>query len=115
MTLSGRAADAKVVGDELAKKADQTDLEYLRKRRNILVGSETGSRVCVTDAFEAPLEGLGAVWQIHAGDDDRGTALKYSGCRTNNKRGLRIQNGVIEMNGTATEGGMHTWTLRKRH
>ena len=29
----------------------------------------------------------GAVWQIHAGDDDRGTALKYSGCRTNNKRG----------------------------
>ncbi len=58
MTLSGRAADAKVVGDELAKKADQTDLEYLRKRQNILVGSETGSRVCVTDAFEAPLEGL---------------------------------------------------------
>lgn len=33
LTLSGRAADAKVVGDELAKKADQTDLEYLRKRR----------------------------------------------------------------------------------
>lgn len=58
LTLSGRAADAKVVGDELAKKADQTDLEYLRKRQNILVGSETGSRVCVTDAFEAPLEGL---------------------------------------------------------
>ena len=58
LTLSGRAADAKVVGDELAKKADQTDLEYVRKRQNVLVGSETGSRVCVTDAFEAPLEGL---------------------------------------------------------
>ena len=58
LTLSGRAADAKAVGDELAKKADRTELEYLRKRQNILVGSETGSRVCVTDAFEAPLEGL---------------------------------------------------------
>lgn len=58
LTLSGRAADAKVVGDELAKKADRTELEYLRKRQNVLVGSETGSRVCVTDAFEAPLEGL---------------------------------------------------------
>ena len=58
LTLSGRAADAKAVGDELAKKADRTELEYLRKRQNVLVGSETGSRVCVTDAFEAPLEGL---------------------------------------------------------
>ena len=58
LTLSGRAADAKVVGDELAKKADQTELEDVKKRQNILVGSETGSRVCVTDAFEAPLEGL---------------------------------------------------------
>lgn len=58
LTLSGRAADAKVVGDELAKKADQTELEDVKKRQNILVGSETGSRVCVTDAFEAPLEGV---------------------------------------------------------
>lgn len=58
LTLSERAADAKAVGDELAKKADRTELEYLRKRQNVLVGSETGSRVCVTDAFEAPLEGL---------------------------------------------------------
>ena len=46
------------MGDELAKKADQTELEDVKKRQNILVGSETGSRVCVTDAFEAPLEGL---------------------------------------------------------
>lgn len=58
LTLSGRAADAKIVGDELAKKADKTELEDVKKRQNILVGSETGSRVCVTDAFEAPLEGL---------------------------------------------------------
>lgn len=58
LTLSGRAADSKVVGDELAKKADQTALEYVKKRQNVLVGSETGSRICVTDAFEAPLEGL---------------------------------------------------------
>ncbi len=58
LTLSGRAADAKIVGDELAKKADQTELEDVKKRQNILVGSETGSRVCVTDAFETPLEGL---------------------------------------------------------
>ena len=58
LSISGRAADAKVVGDELAKKADQTELEDVKKRQNILVGSETGSRVYVTDAFEAPLEGL---------------------------------------------------------
>lgn len=58
LSISGRAADAKIVGDELAKKADQTELEDVKKRQNILVGSETGSRVCVTDAFEAPLEGL---------------------------------------------------------
>ena len=58
LSISGRAADAKVVGDELAKKADQTELEDVKKRQNMLVGSETGSRVCVTDAFEAPLEGL---------------------------------------------------------
>ena len=51
LSISGRAADAKVVGDELAKKADQTELEDVKKRQNILVGSETGSRVCVTDAF----------------------------------------------------------------
>lgn len=58
LSISGRAADAKIVGDELAKKADQTELEDVKKRQNVLVGSETGSRVCVTDAFEAPLEGL---------------------------------------------------------
>lgn len=58
LSISGRAADSKVVGDELAKKADQTELEDVKKWQNILVGSETGSRVYVTDAFEAPLEGL---------------------------------------------------------
>ena len=106
LTLSGRAADAKVVGDELAKKADQTDLEYLRKRQNILVGSETGSRVCVTDAFEAPLEGLvlyGKSTQVTT----TGAQLLNIPDAERTIRGvtLRIQNGVIEMNGTATEGG----------
>ena len=106
LTLSGRAADAKVVGDELAKKADQTDLEYLRKRQNILVGSETGSRVCVTDAFEAPLEGLvlyGKSTQVTM----TGAQLLNIPDAERTIRGvtLRIQNGVIEMNGTATEGG----------
>lgn len=106
LTLSGRAADAKVVGDELAKKADRTDLEYLRKRQNILVGSETGSRVCVTDAFEAPLEGLvlyGKSTQVTT----TGAQLLDIPDAEQTVRGvtLRVQNGVIEMNGTATESG----------
>lgn len=47
LSISGRAADAKVVGDELAKKADQTELEDVKKRQNILVGSETWAVVSV--------------------------------------------------------------------
>lgn len=104
LTLSGRAADAKVVGDELAKKADQTDLEYLRKRQNILVGSETGRRVCVTDAFEAPLEGLvlyGKSTQVTTTgaqmlDIPDGT-ISYAGITFTTK------NGVATITGTSTD------------
>lgn len=106
LSISGRAADAKVVGDELAKKADQTELEDVKKRQNILVGSETGSRVCVTDAFEAPLEGLvlyGKSTQVTT----TGAQLLDIPDTERTIRGvtLRIQNGVIEMKGTATENG----------
>lgn len=106
LSISGRAADAKIVGDELAKKADQTELEDVKKRQNILVGSETGSRVCVTDAFEAPLEGLvlyGKSTQVTT----TGAQLLDIPDTERTIRGvtLRIQNGVIEMNGTATENG----------
>lgn len=106
LSISGRAADAKIVGDELAKKADQTELEDVKKRQNILVGSETGSRVCVTDAFEAPLEGLvlyGKSTQVTT----TGAQLLDIPDTERTIRGvtLRIQNGVIEMKGTATESG----------
>ena len=112
LTLSGRAADAKVVGDELAKKADQTDLEYVRKRQNILVGSETGSRVCVTDAFEAPLEGLvlyGKSTQVTTTGAQLLDIPDYTGI----SRGVTVtvKEGLISLHGTCTETG---WVLIER-
>lgn len=112
LTLSGRAADAKVVGDELAKKADRTELEYLRKRQNVLVGSETGSRVCVTDAFEAPLEGLvlyGKSTQVTTTGAQLLDIPDYTGI----SRGVTVtvKEGLISLHGTCTETG---WVLIER-
>ena len=106
LTLSGRAADAKIVGDELAKKADQTELEDVKKRQNILVGSETGSRVCVTDAFEAPLEGLvlyGKSTQVTT----TGAQLINLSYETGGNRGIAVstKDNMLSLNGTCTENG----------
>lgn len=112
LTLSGRAADAKAVGDELAKKADWTELEYLRKRQNILVGSETGSRVCVTDAFEAPLEGLvlyGKSTQVTTTGAQLLNIPDYAG--TSRGVTVTVKEGLISLHGTCTETG---WVLIER-
>lgn len=53
---SGKAADAKVVGDKLSKLEEDTAV--LQKRQNVLVGSETGNPASCNDAFAAPLCGL---------------------------------------------------------
>ena len=53
---SGKAADAKVVGDKLSKLEEDTAV--LQKRQNVLVGSETGNPAICNDAFAAPLCGL---------------------------------------------------------
>ena len=106
LSISGRAADAKVVGDELAKKADQTELEDVKKRQNILVGSETGSRVYVTDAFEAPLEGLvlyGKSTQVTT----TGAQLINLSYETGGNRGIAVstKDNMLSLNGTCTENG----------
>ena len=107
LTLSGRAADAKVVGVELAKKADQTELEDVKKRQNILVGSETGSRVCVTDAFEAPLEGLVLHGKSTQVTTTGAQLLKLVDREPVMICGLtwQIKNQCIFVNGTATDEG----------
>lgn len=49
LTESGRAADAKATGEAIGS---------LKKRQNILIGTETWNPIVVSDAFEAPLCGL---------------------------------------------------------
>lgn len=49
LTESGRAADAKATGEAIAQ---------VERRQNILIGTETGNPIIVSDAFEAPLCGL---------------------------------------------------------
>lgn len=112
LSISGRAADAKVVGDELAKKADQTELEDVKKRQNILVGSETGSRVCVTDAFEAPLEGLvlyGKSTQVTT----TGAQLFTSSVTKNHNSGVTLtkKDSVWHLEGTNTADGVRNIRL----
>ena len=49
LTESGRAADAKATGEAIGS---------LKKRQNILIGTEIWNPIVVSDAFEAPLCGL---------------------------------------------------------
>lgn len=56
LSVSGKAADAKVTGDKIGELKEDT--VALQKRQNVLVGSETGNPVSCDDAFAAPLCGL---------------------------------------------------------
>ena len=44
-------------------------------RQNVLVGTETGNPIAVDDAFSAPPVRFDCLWQINAGEHDRGAAV----------------------------------------
>lgn len=56
LTQDGQAADAKVTGEKISQLKEDT--AALKKRQNVLVGSETGNPISCNDAYSAPLCGL---------------------------------------------------------
>lgn len=58
LTQEGEAADAATTGKRLAKIEKAVAEKADKARQNILIGTETGNPVSVSDAFSAPLCGL---------------------------------------------------------
>lgn len=58
LTQEGEAADAAATGKRLAKIEKAVAEKADKARQNILIGTETGNPVSVSDAFSAPLCGL---------------------------------------------------------
>lgn len=58
LTQEGEAADAAATGKRLAEIEKAVAEKANKARQNILIGSETGNPVSVSDAFSAPLCGL---------------------------------------------------------
>lgn len=58
LTQEGEAADAAATGKRLAEIEKAVTEKADKARQNILIGSETGNPVSVSDAFSAPLCGL---------------------------------------------------------
>ena len=58
LTREGEAADAAATGKRLAEIEKAVAEKADKARQNILIGSETGNPVSVSDAFSAPLRGL---------------------------------------------------------
>ena len=58
LTQDGAAADAATTGKQLAEIEKAVAEKADKARQNILIGSETGNPVSVSDAFSAPLCGL---------------------------------------------------------
>lgn len=58
LTQEGAAADAAATGKRLAEIEKAVAGKADKARQNILIGSETGNPVSVSDAFSAPLGGL---------------------------------------------------------
>lgn len=58
LTQDGEAADAAATGKRLAEIEKAVSEKADKARQNILIGSETGNPVSVSDAFSAPLCGL---------------------------------------------------------
>lgn len=128
LTQEGEAADAAATGKRLAEIEKAVAGKADKARQNILIGSETGNPVSVSDAFSAPLCGLTVYGKstqdgtptpdapvpiVSAGDGGNvtlkvtGKNLLYipDGVRT--VRGVTItsKNGRISISGTATENG----------
>lgn len=128
LTQEGEAADAATTGKRLAEIEKAVAEKADKARQNILIGTETGNPVSVSDAFSAPLCGLTVYGRstqdgtpspdnqapiVSAGDGGSvavkvtGRNLLYipDGVRT--VRGVTItsKNGRISISGTATEDG----------
>lgn len=128
LTQEGAAADAATTGKRLTEIEKAVAEKADKERQNILIGSETGNPVSVSDAFSAPLCGLTVYGKstqdgtpspdnpvpiVSAGDSGTvtvkatGKNLLYIPDGKRTVRGVTItsENGIISISGTATENG----------
>ena len=128
LTQEGEAADAAATGKRLAEIEKTVAEKADKARQNILIGTETGNPVSVSDAFPAPLCGLTVYGRstqdgtptpdapvpfVSAGDGGSvavqvtGKNLLYIPDDVRTVRGVTItsKNGRISISGTATENG----------
>ena len=128
LTQEGEAADAAATGKRLAEIEKAVAEKADKARQNILIGTETGNPVSVSDAFSAPLCGLTVYGKstqdgtaspdnpvpiVSAGDGGSvavkvtGKNLLYIPDGKRTVRGVTItsENGIISISGTATEDG----------
>lgn len=131
LTQEGEAADAAATGKRLAEIEKAVSEKADKARQNILIGSETGNPVSVSDAFSAPLCGLtvygrstqdgtptpDAPVPIVSAGDGGSVAVKATGRNLLNipdgsgtARGVTVaaKDGLISISGTATSSG-YAW------
>lgn len=131
LTQEGEAADAAATGKRLAEIEKAVAEKADKARQNILIGSETGNPVSVSDAFSAPLCGLtvygrstqdgtptpDAPVPIVSAGDGGSVAVKATGRNLLNipdgsgtARGVTVaaKDGLISISGTATSSG-YAW------
>ena len=128
LTQEGEAADAAATGKRLAEIEKAVAEKADKARQNILIGSETGNPVSVSDAFSAPLCGLTVYGRstqdgtpspdnpvpIVSAGDGGSVAVKVTGRNLLNipdgsgtARGVTVtaKDGLISISGTATSSG----------
>ena len=128
LTQEGEAADAATTGKRLAEIEKAVAEKADKARQNILIGSETGNLVSVSDAFSAPLCGLTVYGRstqdgtpspdnpvpIVSAGDGGSVAVKVTGRNLLNipdgsgtARGVTVtaKDGLISISGTATSSG----------
>lgn len=131
LTQEGKAADAAATGKRLAEIEKAVAEKADKARQNILIGSETGNPVSVSDAFSAPLCGLTVYGKstqdgtpspdnpapIVSAGDGGSVAVKATGRNLLNipdgsgtARGVTVaaKDGLISISGTATSSG-YAW------
>lgn len=131
LTQEGEAADAAATGKRLTEIENAVDEKADKARQNILIGTETGNPVSVSDAFSAPLCGLTVYGRstqdgtpspdnpvpIVSAGDSGSVAVKVTGRNLLNitdgsriARGITItaKDGLISISGTATSSG-YAW------
>lgn len=130
LTQDGQAADAKVTGEKIGELKEDT--AALKKRQNVLIGSETGNPASCNDAFAAPLCGLNVYGKstqdgtpspdnpvpIVSAGDGGSVAVRVTGKNLLNisdgswtTRGITVtaKDGLISISGTAINSG-YVWS-----